>query len=262
MQVGKRGSKYEVTMVLPAPMVKQVLCNSGKVTGAEYRLFMNKDTDVDTLKANMVWVKLPQNTNRAISDHWKRLHKQPWFAGLIADVVGMQETRLTASGQRCMRAIAAEYGWSCFWGKPLGSPTGGIWGAPQGGVGLLFKKGWNVRQVEADEGDPIASGLWHSGRWLHTCAGIGEGHTVLNMCVAYGIPANAPLNTEFWELVICYLRRLGASPCLLFTDADFNFDVFHKIPAAPLTALADGWLVDADHVFATLHHEILCQRFF
>ena len=84
MQVRKRGSKYEVTMVLPAPMVKQVLCNSGKVTGAEYRLFMNKDTDVDTLKANMVWVKLPQNTNRAISDHWKRLHKQPWFAGLIA----------------------------------------------------------------------------------------------------------------------------------------------------------------------------------
>ena len=45
---------------------------------------MNKDTDVDTLKANMVWVKLPQNANRAISDHWKRLHKQPWFAGLIA----------------------------------------------------------------------------------------------------------------------------------------------------------------------------------
>ena len=145
--------------------------------------------------------------------------------------------------------------------QTLGSPTGVIWGAPQGGVGLLFKKGWNVRQVEADEGDPIASRLWHSGRWLHTCAGIGEGHTVLNMCVAYGIPANALLNTEFWELVICYLSRLGTSPCLLFTDANFNFDVFHKITAAPLTALADGWLVDADHVFATLHQKSCVSNF-
>ena len=103
MQVGKRGSKYEVTMVLPAPMVKQVLCNSGKVTGAEYRLFMNKDTDVDTLKANMVWVKLPQNTNKAISDHWKILHKQPWFAGLIARD---RADRLVAEGQhRCCEKL-------------------------------------------------------------------------------------------------------------------------------------------------------------
>ena len=39
-------------------------------------------------------------------------------------------------------AIAAESEWVCYWGKALGSPAGGIWGAPQGGVGLLTKKGW------------------------------------------------------------------------------------------------------------------------
>ena len=54
MQVGKRGSKYEVTVVLPAPMAKQVLCSTGKVVGLEYRLFMSKTIDVDNLKANMV----------------------------------------------------------------------------------------------------------------------------------------------------------------------------------------------------------------
>ena len=70
----------------------------------------------------------------------------------------MEETRLTEAGQRCMRAIAKEWGWECHWGKPLGSPTGGIWGAPQGGVGLLFRKGWSVRKVEPDPDDSIAAG--------------------------------------------------------------------------------------------------------
>ena len=148
-----------------------------------------------------------------------------------------------------------------FLGETTGLAHGWDLGRPSRGGGTVIQEEWNVRQVEADEGDPIASRLWHSGRRLHTCAGIGEGHTVLNVCVAYGIPANAPLNTEFWELVICSLSRLGASPCLLFTDANFNFDVFHKIPAAPLTALAYGWLVDPDHVFATLHQKSCVSNF-
>ena len=84
MQVGKRGSKYEVTVVLPAPMAKQMLCSSGKIVGLEYRLFMSKTIDVDDLKANMVWVKLPPSNKRSISEQWRRLSKQPWFAGLMA----------------------------------------------------------------------------------------------------------------------------------------------------------------------------------
>ena len=40
---------------------------------------------------------------------------------------------------------------------------------------------------------------------------------------------------------------------MLLTDANFNFDLLHKIPSAPLTALADGWLVDADRTHAILH---------
>ena len=81
---GKRGSKYEVTVVLPAPTAKQMLCSSGKVVGLEYRLFMSKTIDVDDLKANMVWVKLPPSNKRSISEQWRRLCNQPWFAGLMA----------------------------------------------------------------------------------------------------------------------------------------------------------------------------------
>ena len=165
----------------------------------------------------------------------------------------MEETRLTEAGQRCMRAIAKEWGWECHWGKPLGSPTGGIWGAPQGGVGLLFRKGWSVRKVEPDPDDPIACRLWHSGRLLHTRAGIGAGHCVLNICVAYGIPGNESLNQEFWEQVVFYMSKLGNAGCILLTDANFNFDLLHKVLAALLTALADGWLVDADRIFSVLH---------
>ena len=65
-------------------MAKQVLCSSGKIVGLEYRLFMSKTIDVDDLKANMVWVKLPPSNKRSISEQWRRLSKQPWFAGLMA----------------------------------------------------------------------------------------------------------------------------------------------------------------------------------
>ena len=45
---------------------------------------MSKTIDVDDLKANMVWVKLPLSNKRSISEQWRRLSKQPWFAALMA----------------------------------------------------------------------------------------------------------------------------------------------------------------------------------
>ena len=63
-----------------------------------------------------------------------------------SDFVGLQETRLTHAGQRCMQQLAKESGWDCFWGFPLSSPTGGIWGAPQGGGGTPLQKGLDMPQ--------------------------------------------------------------------------------------------------------------------
>ena len=55
-----------------------------------------------------------------------------------AELLALQEVRLTEAGQRAVRARARDQGWDCLWGKPLESPAGGVGGASQGGVGLLL----------------------------------------------------------------------------------------------------------------------------
>ena len=72
---------------------------------------------------------------------------------------------------------------------------------------MPFKKGQKVRKVEPDQDESIAGQLWHSGLWLHTYAGIGSGSTALNMCIAYSITENDPLNHEFGESLRCYLSQ-------------------------------------------------------
>ena len=103
-----------------------------------------------------------------------------------------------------MQQLAKESGWDCFSGSPLASPTGGIWGVPQGGVGLLCRRGWVCGKVDASD-DP----LWHSGRWLHVIACLGEGKEHINVQVVYGIAGNPTLNRKFRETVICYSSGPG-----------------------------------------------------
>ena len=54
-----------------------------------------------------------------------------------------------------------------------------------GGVGLLCKRGWICRKVDASD-DPLQQKLWHSGRWLHVIACLGEGREHINIQVVYG----------------------------------------------------------------------------
>ena len=168
------------------------------------------------------------------------------------DFVGLQETRLTQAGQRCMQQLARASGWDCFWGFPLSSPTGGIWGEPQVGVGLLCSRGWICRKVDASD-DPLKQKLWHSGRWLHVIACLGEGREHINIHVVYGIAGNPAVNREFREAVICYSSGLGNTGLIVLTDANFSFDNLNSIPPAPLVALADGWVIDIDLAHARLH---------
>ena len=62
-------------------------------------------------------------------------------------------------------------------GLPLGLPLGvqhrGHLGAPQGGVGLLLKKGWTSRLVPPSTDDPVQQKLWPLGRWMHVRATLG-----------------------------------------------------------------------------------------
>ena len=63
----------------------------------------------------------------------------PGIVGADVDIMCLQETRTTAQGQEALEAMVSEEGWSAVWGAPLKSRTGGIWGAPQGGVEILHK---------------------------------------------------------------------------------------------------------------------------
>ena len=103
--------------------------------------------------------------------------------------------------------------------------------------------------------------LWHSGRWLHVIAGRGKGDEYINLQVIYGIASNPTLNREMWKPVICYFSGLGNASQIIFTNANFDFDALTKIPRAPLTALADGSLVDADLAHSQIHGTQCVSRY-
>ena len=159
-----------------------------------------------------------------------RAHYETVF-GISSDFVGLQETRLTQAGHRCMQQLAKESGWDYFWGFPLSSPTGGIWGAPQGGWDSSAG-GVGCRKVDASD-DPLQQKLWHSGRWLHVITCLGEGKEHINIQVVYAIAGNPALNREFWEAVTCYSSGLGNTGLIVLIDANFGFDNFNSIPPAP-----------------------------
>ena len=142
-----------------------------------------------------------------------------------ADVVALNEVQLTAAAKRAMRAQAHDHDWECHWGKALESPTRGVWGASQWGVGLLVRKGWACRRVEVAEAKAPTSALWNSGRWLHVCPVLGDGRATANLQVLYGISGQPALNAELFSLVMEYQAKLAGTASFLAMGANFNLDV-------------------------------------
>ena len=66
---------------------------------------------------------------------------------LKEDMVALTETRLTQGAQNAMAFMARQKGWQLFWGGPLVSKTGGIWGAAPGGAALLVREKWPAKQA-------------------------------------------------------------------------------------------------------------------
>ena len=165
-----------------------------------------------------------------------------------ADVLCLQETRLTAPAQRAMASLAKEAHWQCFWGCPQDSRTGGVWDPPPGGTGILVKAGWPARKVEIREDDQLAQRLWHSGRWVHVHICLGSGAVALNIMCVYGVSSNPTLNAQLWSQLLEYRARLGVAPCLIFADANFDLDAHAAYPKDVLTAVLQGNLIDLDHL--------------
>ena len=172
------------------------------------------------------------------------------FAVQDVDVICMQETRLTAQAQRALGAVARDRGWDCHWGCPQDSRSGGVWDPPPGGTAVLVRSGWPARRAELKEGDALAQRLWHSGRWVHVHLCLGAGSVALNVMCIYGVSSNPALNGQLWEQVMEYRARLGAAPCLIFADMNFNMDDHGAYPAGVLTAVLQGALLDLDQLHA------------
>ena len=84
LTMGQRGSKIEVTTVLPGAAIHGLLRESGKQAGVEYRLFMDPSTPASQgpHAAHMVWLKLPEG--KTGEQAWGLLAPSKEFAGILA----------------------------------------------------------------------------------------------------------------------------------------------------------------------------------
>ena len=104
-----------------------------------------------------------------------------------ADMLCMEETRLIAAGRRAMTALAKKMGWHALWGAPLPPKGDGMWDTGPGGVGILYRPDMVVQQAARSPQDDEMVAPWESGRWLHAHMAHGEGRSILNVQVVYGI---------------------------------------------------------------------------
>ena len=169
---------------------------------------------------------------------------------LQEDIVALTETRLTQGAQNAMAFMARQKGWQPFWGAPLLSKIGGIWGAAPGGAALLVREKWPAKQAQRDPGCTLSEELWNSGRWLHVIMTPADGKRPLNVIVVYGIPGDHKLNDKLWEAVLTQVAKLGNSPFLIATDANVQLDHYRCMPNLMMTELLSGRIVDVDLLHA------------
>ena len=169
---------------------------------------------------------------------------------LQEDIVALTETRLTQGAQNAMAFMARQKGWQPFWGAPLLSKTGGIWGAAPGGAALLVRENWPAKQAQRDPGCTLSEELWNSGRLLHVIVTPADGKRPLNVIVVYGIPGDHKLNGKLWEAVLTQVAKVGNSPFLIATDANVQLDHYRCMPNLMMTELLSGRIVDVDLLHA------------
>eukprot|EP00973_Karenia_brevis_P005913 805501-Karenia_brevis.AAC.1 len=104
---------------------------------------------------------------------------------LEADIVGLQETRLSELAQFEAHEEVKQQNWQVVWGKPQPPQqrenqdfVPSAWNAKHGGVGILIRKGLHVQSVALDS--PLRRKLWDTGRWVHAMVAYGDGSDVLH----------------------------------------------------------------------------------
>ena len=161
-----------------------------------------------------------------------------------------------------MGRLAREAGWHCFWGAPLESRSGGIWGSPQAerrsscdracrrGRSCRRRRKVRTRWRPLCGTPPGAATCW----WA-----FGTGATVLHAQAAYCVSGQPALNRAFWQQAVGYAARHGAA--LQLIGGDLNFPL-HELLQAPPTLqrlLLTRRLVDADSQLAAAGRPPLCS---
>ena len=164
--------------------------------------------------------------------------------GVQSGCTMVQETRLTASGQRAMTALARRMGWRALWPPPLENKGGGFWDTAPGGVGVLYRPGMVIQPATGRPDDEEVQALWRSGRWMHAHMAHAEGKAVANIIVVYGIAGQAGAIKRPWNAAIKYTARLGNVAWMVCADCNFPLDNENAMPEKYFTAVRVGSLVD------------------
>ena len=103
-----------------------------------------------------------------------------------ADVVVTPESKLTLAGQKVVEASLGHEdvdGWKSVWVKPQpnrtrGGKDNGDWDAKQGGITIFVHRPIPIHEQRQDPPeDFLEEGerhLWHEGRFVHACVGVGS----------------------------------------------------------------------------------------
>eukprot|EP00973_Karenia_brevis_P013340 1811667-Karenia_brevis.AAC.1 len=148
------------------------------------------------------------------------------IAEMSADIIALQETRLSEFGQCEASRHFGQRDWQCFWGKPQPpqqraniSHDLSPWNATHGGVGVLVKKGIPARLAPLDNHE--RQSLHDTGRWVHVSVAANKGQEVLHVFSIYGFPRSATnteamrKNEEFLMKVFDVAAELGNVPILI-----------------------------------------------
>ena len=177
-----------------------------------------------------------------------------YMATIDADVVAMQEVRLTEDAIKIADDRLQPYEVSGLWGKPQPIRRGTIHStldAKQGGVGLLCNRRHMMAPSPRTE---TGSQLFESGRWQSAAIRVNASGLILHIISLYGFPrANeggdemieneALLSNAFAEAT-----SLGNVPVLVM--GDFNVDAEKSQVLSNL--VTDGVWTDIGRLYATL----------
>ncbi|KAJ9446314.1 Ribonuclease HI [Diplonema papillatum] len=155
---------------------------------------------------------------------------------LKADIVVLQETRVTKVEKAYMSSFLAAYGWNVHWGDDVTMVEGrdGRWQRRPGGVAVMTRQhlaAQRVAAVEESEKRVVAST-----RVVHVAVALGDGRTALHIFSLYGQSGNSvQVQREREQLVSEVLgvaAGLGQVPTLVVGDYNCTTETSSVLAAA------------------------------